>query len=57
MEDVVSQNLVEFSAGQIQLENNGKERQRAVYQLQNRCPASKSVRAAISKDSDPVGCY
>lgn len=48
------QRLVEFSTSRIELVNDGSERQRQVYQLQNRSPSSLRVRAAIAKDSDPV---
>jgi hypothetical protein len=49
-----SQCLVEFSAERIELVSDGRERQRQVYQLQNRGASSVRVHAAISADSDPV---
>lgn len=53
-EQKTEQRLVEFSTSRIELVNDGSERQRQVYQLQNRSPSSLRVRAAISKDSDTV---
>lgn len=48
------QALVEFSTEGIELVNDGSQRQRQVYQLQNRGPTSLRVRAAIAANSDPV---
>ena len=46
--------LVEFSEERVELVNDGSERQRHVYQLQNRGPGSVRLRAAVAADSDPV---
>ena len=45
---------MEFSTHQIELVNDGSERQRRSYQLQNRGPNSLRVRTAIAADSDQV---
>ena len=45
---------LEFSEERVELVNDGCQKQRHTYQLQNRGPGSVRVRAAIGADSDPV---
>ena len=46
--------VVEFSVEKVRLVNDGRERQKATFYVQNRCSASKKVRVAVDKNSDPV---
>lgn len=46
--------IVEFSVAKISLANDGRERQKATYYVQNRCSASRKVRVAVARGSDPV---
>lgn len=46
--------VVEFSVDKIRLTNDGKERHKVTFHVQNRCSTSKRVRVAVDKHSDPV---
>ncbi len=48
------QNVVEFSVGKVRLTNDGRDHQKATFYVQNRCSASRKIRAAVAKHSDPV---
>lgn len=45
---------VEFSVDKVQLVNDGRERHKATFYVQNRFSASRKIRVAIDKRSDPV---
>lgn len=45
---------MEFSVDKVQLVNDGRERHKAMFYVQNRFSASRKIRVAIDKRSDPV---
>ena len=48
---------MEFSVDKVRLVNDGREQHKATFYVQNRCSASRKIRVAVDKRSDPVSVW